>query len=240
VSAERECTLACVCARACVCVHARVCVRVYNIVCYMCVPMWCSCCNVCVRVCACVYVCACVVAATCVRACVCICGVAAILVGLERGMLCVISSLEKSGLGSTEVLHIGCSMERVLARAALVISRGIPPSQEAEGIKRNVIRVHTPHLNRNPTAHVLPPCSTTAPMDATQRKSTQRNAKQRNAKQPNATQRNATQCRTATSSTGPLLLHHRRAATSFVTAADSHRPSCRHLFSGFSHAVSTG
>ena len=41
--------------------------------------------------------------------------------GLERGMLCVISSLEKSGLGSTEMLHIGCNMERVLARAALVI-----------------------------------------------------------------------------------------------------------------------
>ena len=40
--------------------------------------------------------------------------------GLERGMLCVISSLEKSGLGSTEMLHIGCNMERVLARAALV------------------------------------------------------------------------------------------------------------------------
>ena len=42
--------------------------------------------------------------------------------GLERGMLCVISSLEKSGLGSTEMLHIGCNMERVLARAALVIA----------------------------------------------------------------------------------------------------------------------
>jgi hypothetical protein len=38
-----------------------------------------------------------------------------------RGMLCVISSLEKSELGSMEVSHVVCDMERVLARAALVL-----------------------------------------------------------------------------------------------------------------------
>ena len=40
---------------------------------------------------------------------------------LARGVLYVIGSLEKSGLGSMEVLHNGCDMERILARAALVI-----------------------------------------------------------------------------------------------------------------------
>lgn len=105
---ERECVLlrVCVCAR--MCVHARVCVRVCNIVCYMCVPMWCSCCNACVcvwlRVCNNVRVRVCVVAATCVCACVCVCGVAAIFMCVVRLWLrqcvCVCGVAEMCVLGN--------------------------------------------------------------------------------------------------------------------------------------------